>query len=268
MMKFKVALAQTHPVLFDKGANLQKAEQFIRQAALEKSDIAVFPELHLTGYSLAEHAVEIAEPLDGPSIKLVADMARANRVSVIMGFAEQNGHNGKPFETEVFINREGVILGAYRKMHLWGGESNWFSPGSEPCAIQSDIGLMGMLICYDIEFPETPRILAIRGAQWFAVMTAIMKPYQNLYDTYLKARALENRAWVIEVNRVGKENEIEFFGRSGVCDPFGNIVVQANEEECLIFAEVDLDLNEAAKKADTDYLSDRRPELYFDITKV
>jgi predicted amidohydrolase len=266
-MKFKVALAQTEPRLFDKAFNLEKAEHFIHQAALADAAVAVFPELHLTGYLVGEHAQELAELVDGPSVKRVAEMSRANHIGVIMGFVEQNANGGKPYDSVFITSAHGEILGSYRKMHLYRLEKECFLPGDEPQVLRSNTGRFGALICYDVEFPEAARLLALRGAQWLAVSTANMRPNEHLYDVVAQSRALENRVWLASANRVGGEETLEFFGRSAVSDPYGNIVAQAGSEECLLTIEIDLGRIDAARSIDTDYLADRRPALYTDLVK-
>ncbi len=266
-MKFKVALAQTEPRLFDKEFNLEKAEQLIRQAALEEAAAIVFPELHLTGYLVGERAAEMAEPVDGPSVKRVAELSLSHHIMVFMGFVEQNASGGKPYDSVFITGSQGEILGVYQKMHLYSLEKGWFSPGEKPLVFQSRLGRVGPLICYDVEFPEAARMLALRGAQWLAVSTANMKPNEHLYDVVVQSRALENRVWLASANRVGREGPFEFFGRSAVSDPCGNIVAQAGGEECLLTFDIDFDQIETARRVDTDYLMDRRPGLYADLVK-
>jgi len=267
-MKFRVALAQTNPVLFDKEANLKIAEQYIRQASLTHVDFVVFPECHLSGYYLEDRVGEMAEPLRGVCMSRLAEMARMHNIAVMMGFVESNPSGGKPFDSLGVITRRGEMVGVYRKIHLYNQEKDWFTAGTGVRVFPTDYAPVGVLICYDVEFPEGPRILALRGAQWIVVSTATMLPNQHSYRVFQMARALENRLWIVSVNRVGNEGPFKFFGQSGVCDPTGQLVLQAGDGEGLFVVEIDLDANISAKKADTDYLADRKPEAYGDLVKT
>jgi predicted amidohydrolase len=127
--------------------------------------------------------------------------------------------------------------------------------------IDFGLGPTGILICYDLEFPEIARELALRGAQWITVCTGNMIPNQHLQEVYIQARAAENRVWVALANRVGQEGEIAFFGESGLADPWGKLATKAKDKETLLIAEIDLESANQAR-LNADYLADRRPHLY------
>lgn len=259
--KFKVALAQTQPALFDKDANLQKASAYIQQAAQAGASVVIFPELFLTGYMLAGRTQEMAEPLSGPSLERVTELARTNRIAVQMGFAELDPSDHKVYDSAFWISKSGKLEGCYRKTHLYGPENGWFSRGSIPACFETELGRVGVLICYDLEFPEPPRLLALNGAQWLAVSTANMKPNEHLQEIFIQSRASENRVWVAVCNRVGVEESVDFFGGSAVSSPFGEMIVQAGQTETLLLAEMDLS-SAGQARLNADYLADRRPELY------
>ena len=260
-MKFRIALAQTEPCLFDKDANLEKAERFIRQAASAGAALVMFPELYLTGYTLGERAAQMAETTAGPGVCRAAAMARAHGVAVMMGYAELDASTGCAYDAVFLADREGQVVGSYRKIHLYRQENEWFVAGTRPGVFEFALGRVGLMICYDIEFPEMPRLLALQGADWLAVPTGNMRPYERPQAVYLQARALENHVWVASVNRVGREGEIDFFGESAVSDPLGNIVAQAGQAETLLVADIDLGLNARARLYG-DYLAERKPQLY------
>jgi predicted amidohydrolase len=120
---------------------------------------------------------------------------------------------------------------------------------------------VGLLICYDLEFPEAVRELALRGAQWVATCTGNMVPNQHLQEVYAQARAAENRLWVALANRIGREGELTFFGGSALADPYGELIAQAGEAETLLIADIDLARADQAR-SNADYLVDRKPQLY------
>jgi predicted amidohydrolase len=261
MDTFRIALAQLEPKLFDKEHNLVKAEKAIRQASDNGSAAIIFPELFLTGYSLGERAVELAESVDGSSAARVAGLARANRIAVLMGFAELTGDGGGAYDAVLVANAAGQILGSSHKVHLFHDERGWFVPGDRLQVIDFGLGPAGVLVCYDLEFPEAVRDVALRGAQWVATSTGSMVPNQHLQELYVQSRAAENRLWVAVANRVGREADLEFFGGSAVADPTGTLTARAAEGETVIFADVDLRRAESAR-LNADYLADRRPEVY------
>jgi predicted amidohydrolase len=261
MDQFRIALAQSEPQLFDKLSNLAKAEQYIRRAALQEADAIIFPELFLTGYSLGSRAVEMAETYDGPSVRRVEDLARCHSIAVIMGFAELSSDGKQVYDASFAVNAQGSLSGVYHKTHLFQGETGWFIPGEASCVADFGLGPAGLLICYDLEFPEAARDLALRGAKWIAASTGNMVPNQHLQEIIVQTRAAENRLWVALTNRVGKEGNLIFFGGSAVADPFGNLEVQAGSGETLLFADIDLNRANQAR-LNADYLADRRPGLY------
>ncbi len=261
MNPFRIALAQVEPQLFQKEANLEKAEQAIHQAVSQHASAVLFPELYLTGYSLGTRAVEMAESPEGPSIRRVADLARRYQIAVVMGYAELSPEGQGAYDAAIALNDQGQVVGSYRKVHLFQAETGWFLPGNDSMILDFGLGPVGLLICYDLEFPETARQLALQGARWIAVCTGNMQPNQHLQEVYLQARAAENRLWIALANRVGCEGALTFFGGSGVADPAGSLVVQAGEKETLLVADIDLDRAGQAR-LNADYLVDRRPDLY------
>jgi predicted amidohydrolase len=261
MDPFRIVLAQIEPTLYDKSANLVKAEQAVRRAAHLGAQAIVFPELYLAGYSLGGRAVEMAETVEGPSISRMADLAGVSRMAVIMGYPELSPDGAHVFDSAFIADSQGRIAGNYRKIHLYQDENRWFIPGEEPCVLDFGLGPVGVLVCYDLEFPEAARELALRGAGWVAVCTGNMLPNRHLQQVYLQARAAENRIWVALANRVGQEANLTFFGGSGVADPNGDLVAEAGTQETLLVAEIDLG-KAARAKLNADYLADRKPDLY------
>lgn len=261
MHRFRIALAQLDSCLFDKESNLIKAEEYIRRSAGQGAAAIIFPELYLTGYNLMERTIACAEFLQGSSVKRVAALASRYQIAVIMGYAELSPDGQKAYDAAFVIDAHGQLRASYRKIHLYQAEKDWFTPGDEFCVLDFGLGPTGILICYDLEFPEAARELTLRGAQWIAVCTGNMLPNQHLQEVYTQARAAENRAWVAVANRVGQEREIVFFGESAIADPWGKLILKAGNEEALLIAEIDLDRADQAR-LNADYLADRRPQLY------
>jgi predicted amidohydrolase len=260
--QFCIALAQLEPKLFDKEHNLEKAEQAIRHAADQGASGILFPELFLTGYHLGERSVEMAETMDGPSVRRVAELAGSHHIAVLMGYAERSPDSRQAFDAVLVANAQGSISGSYHKTHLFQVEKEWFLPGDQLMVIDFGLGMAGILICYDLEFPEAVRELALRGARWIATCTGNMLPNQHLQELFVQSRAAENHLWVAVANRVGREADLDFFGGSAVADPGGVLIARANDQETILFAEINLGSSDHAR-LNADYLADRRPELYF-----
>ena len=262
MDQFRIALAQLEPNLFEKEHNLEKAGQAIHQAADQGAAAILFPELFLTGYSLGSRTLEMAETIEGPSVKRVAEMAGSRHIAVLMGYAERSQDGRQVFDAVFVADSQGRICGTYQKVHLFHAEKECFQPGNQLRVMDFGLGPVGLLICYDLEFPEAVRELAMRGAGWIATCTANMTPNQHLQEIFVQSRAAENHVWVAVANRIGRDADLDFFGGSAVADPFGGLVTCADNQETILFA--DIDLKRAAQaRLNANYLADRRPELYF-----
>lgn len=259
--RFTLALAQAEAVRYDKDANLAKAERLMGRAAERGAKAILFPEMFLTGYTVWERVAELAEPLDGPSIRRLAGLAGRFGMHVVCGFPEERPEPGAgPYNSACVIGADGSILGAYRKTHLFDREPRYFSPGEELLVFDTSVGPVGVAICYDLEFPEVARLLALRGARLILNPTANMDPYAEYQEVYLRARAMENGVYVATANTVGEDGTYRYFGESAAVDPRGRVLCRGGSGEELLLAEIDL----GARPADEnlEYLGRRRPDLY------
>jgi predicted amidohydrolase len=198
------------------------------------ADLIVFPELFLSGYTLSD-IDELAVHLDGPELKMVADMARESSTALIFGAPERV--SGGITNSAFCVDEQGTIAAVYRKVQLYGGEeSEAFIAGNELLIVELCGLKMGLMICFDIEFPEVARALARAGAEMFVTISANMEPFGNDHAVFLLARALENGLPHAYVNQVGPgEKNLTFVGGSTVVSPDGEIYAQAgsSEEEIL-----------------------------------
>lgn len=238
----------------DTAYNLARTLEVIATCAAA-TDLLVFPETQLMGFANAQRLAEVAEPLDGPSLQAVQRAARERNVSVLVGMAENDG--GTFYNTSVLVSPAGIAL-SYRKTHLWPDERGLFRPGDRFATALWNGIRVGLLICYDIELPETARALGQLGAELILVSNGNMDPYGPVHRTAIMARAQENQAFAVMVNRVGDgDNGLVFAGGSAAIDPFGRVMFEAGREECRQVVSLDLDLLKAARR-DYDYLRDRR----------
>ncbi|WP_395608978.1 carbon-nitrogen hydrolase family protein [Pseudomonas sp. B22129] len=253
----KVEFAQLAGRDNDTAYNLERALAAIAACAAD-TQLIVFPETHLTGFPSAETVAEVAEPLDGPTVQAVIQAARARDIAVVIGMIEND--DGQFYNTTLLITPEGIAL-RYRKTHLWPLERGVVNPGDRYATCLWNGVRVGLLICYDIEFPETARALGQLGAQLLLVTNGNMDPYGPTHRTAIMARAQENQAFALMVNRVEEgDGDLVFAGGSALVDPFGTLLFEAGREEGQFTVELDLDHLAAARK-DYRYLDDQRLKL-------
>ena len=267
--RFKVALAQMECVVGDKEANLTKMREMVCAAKEEGAELVIFPELSLTGYVCRDLFYELAEPVPGPSTEKMAEVAKEEGVLIVFGLPERSHVSGSVlYNTAVLVGPEGV-LGSYRKMHLPTHsvfeEKRYFRPGYGANVFETRLGRIGMMICYDVFFPEVARLLRLKGAQLIVAISASPGVRRAYFETLLSARALENTVHLAYVNLVGREDGLHFWGGSRLIGPTGSIIARARyNEEDLVVAEVDLSDADRAGIF-LPMLRDLRPELFEEL---
>ncbi|MFJ6835319.1 carbon-nitrogen hydrolase family protein [Streptomyces sp. NPDC091209] len=252
--------------------NLKVLDEAAGRAAAAGAGLIVTPEMFLTGYAIGDDIARLAEPADGDSADAVAEIATRHGVAVAYGYPEREaGHGeGSPadgganvFNSVQLISADGTRLANYRKTHLFGCfERDHFTPG-EQTVVQAELnGLrVGLMICYDVEFPENVRAHALAGTDLLLVPTAQMHPFQFVAESVVPVRAFENQMYVAYVNRTGPEGEFEFVGLSSLASPDGIVRARAGRGEELVLADADPVLLAASRETNP-YLKDRRPGLY------
>jgi len=266
----KIAGVQMDVVLQNPARNLARIESGLRETARHGAELTVFPECAIPGYcfhSLAE-AAPYAEPIPGPATAHLQRLCHELGTYVIVGLLEQEGP--EIYNAAVLVGPEGVV-GSYRKVHLpWLGIDMFTTPGNRPFAVHGAGRLrVGMNICYDAAFPEASRSLALLGADLIALPTNWPPGAECTACSVINARALENAVYFIAVNRVGTERGFPFIGRSKICDPQGNTLVESTSvTEEVLYADIDLDrarrkhIVRVAGQHEIDRFADRRPEFY------
>ncbi|WP_130911188.1 carbon-nitrogen hydrolase family protein [Pseudomonas sp. Sample_9] len=253
----KVELAQLAGRDNDTAYNLERALAAIAACAVD-TQMIVFPETHLMGFPNAETVARVAEPLDGPTVSAVLAAAREHDIAVVVGMAEND--NGRFYNTTLLITPEGIAL-KYRKTHLWASDRGVFGAGDRYTTYAWNGVRVGLLICYDIEFPETARALAQLGVELLIVTNGNMDPYGPTHRTAIMARAQENQAFALMVNRVeAGDDGLVFAGGSALVDPLGALLFEAGREEGQFRVELDFTQLEIARK-DYRYLDDQRLKL-------
>ncbi|WP_425836237.1 carbon-nitrogen hydrolase family protein [Streptomyces fractus] len=257
----RTALLQSSGHPGSTAANLKVLDAAAGRAAAAGAGVLVTSEMFLTGYAIGDDVARLAEAADGDAADAIAEIAHRHGLAVAYGYPERAGD--AVFNSVQLISAVGARLANYRKTHLFGCfEREQFTPGDRP-VVQAEVnGLrVGLMICYDVEFPENVRAHALAGTDLLLVPTAQMHPFQFVAESVVPVRAFENQMYVAYVNRVGAEGEFEFVGLSTLAGPDGVARARAGRGEELLFADADPDLL-AASRAANPYLSDRRPALY------
>ncbi|MFD5619897.1 carbon-nitrogen hydrolase family protein [Streptomyces yangpuensis] len=262
MPPLRTALLQSSGVLGDVAENLKALDEAAERAAQAGAGLLVTSEMFLTGYALDLEAVPgLAEASDGDSARTIGEIARRHGLAVLYGYPERDGET--VYNSAQLIGPDGAALANYRKTHLFGCfEQDAFTPGDTP-VVQADLGgiRIGIMICYDVEFPENVRAHALAGTDLLLVPTAQMHPFQFVAEHLVPVRAFENQMYVAYVNRTGPEGEFEFVGLSCLASPDGTTRTRAGRGEEMVFGEVDPELLGVSRE-NNPYLRDRRPGLY------
>ncbi|MFF3459442.1 carbon-nitrogen hydrolase family protein [Streptomyces sp. NPDC002730] len=261
MPPLRTALLQSSGRPGSVAENLKVLDDAASNAAAAGARLLICPEMFLTGYAIGDQVPVLAEPADGPGARSVAEIAVRHGIAVMYGYPERDGE--RIFNSAQLIGPDGESLANYRKTHLFGCfEQQWFTPGEQP-VVQAELGgiRIGMLICYDVEFPENVRAHALAGTDLLLVPTAQMHPFQFVAESLVPVRAFESQMYIAYVNRTGPEGEFEFVGLSCLASPDGAVRTRAGRGEELVIGEVDPGLLSASRETNP-YLRDRRPGLY------
>ena len=257
----RIALAQAAGMPGDVAANLASVRRLAGQAAAAGARLLVLPECFATGYNIgAERLASLAEPAGGAIERELRAISGETGVAVLCGTVERGG--GAVRNVAVLADH-GRTLTTARKTHLFGEvDRSAFTAGDElPAIVALDGVAVGILICFDIEFPEAARALASRGAQLIAVPTSLMSSAEVVAEILVPARAVENQVFVAYANRVGEEGDLHYVGRSCVVGPDGLLAAAGADEETLLVADLDLAAIDRSR-AGHDYLQERRPGVY------
>ena len=270
--KVRVACCQTVPDVGDAGASAAQARAALSEAVAAGAQIVVLPELCNSGYVFEslEEARAAAVPADGELLDGWAqEAARGDAVVVLGGFCEV-ADDGRLFNSAALVDRSGV-LAVYRKLHLWNDESLWFTPGEESAPVVDTVhGRIGMGVCYDIEFPELTRGLALGGADLIALPTNWPRetPPQvggPMVKLLARSTAYLNRVFVVVCDRGGRERGLDFEGGSSITAPDGSVPASSEPGAAAQTLIAECELSDARNKRTgprNDAIADRRPEHY------
>jgi omega-amidase len=220
-------------------ANCAEAASMLASSVLRSGDLVVLPEMFSTGFSMAPES--LAEPPDGPTTLFLSEIANRFDVYLLAGLS---GRHGETFRNEaILFNTDGAIVSRYWKLHPFSpaGEAAHYTPGDETVVIPMGQFQLAPAICYDLRFPEMFRKAVSAGANLIAVIANWPAKRADHWACLLQARAIENQAYVIGVNRCGADPDHDYAGQSVIIDPQGNTLALAGEDQCAISAALDIE---------------------------
>lgn len=250
-----------------KEINLEKIISFISKASSKKAVLCSFPEFMMFYTNSSQSSTQLAnmaETIDGNFVSTIAQTAKENHIQVVGSFYEKSRKKNRVYDTSFIINEAGKIISTYRKIHLYNAlgfkESDKMIPGSKIASpVDTSIGKTGMMICYDLRFPEMSRSLAVEGSQVLIAPSAWVKGKmkEEHWITINKTRAIENGCYIISPDQVGNI----YCGRSLVVDPYGKILLDMKKKQGISFVDIDLKkVNEIRKILPL--LKNRRTDVY------
>jgi predicted amidohydrolase len=266
----KIALIQQHATK-DKANNVKRGLEALEVAARNGAHLASFAELAFEWFypqrPAGANPHDLAEPLDGPTVRAIQEKARELGLVVVMNLYERDGN--RLFDSSPVIDADGSLLGVTRMIHITDypcfHEQGYYTPGDKGAPVfATRAGRIGVAICYDRHFPEYMRALALDGADLVIVPQAgaVDEWPEGLYEGEMRVAAFHNGYFIALCNRVGQEDCLNFAGESFVCAPDGEVIARApKSQDAILYADLDLP-SAATSHARRLFLRHRRPELY------
>ena len=247
--------------------NLKRIISYISKAALKNATLCAFPEFMMFYTNSSQTARQLsnsAETINGNFVTTIAKAAKANHIQVIGSFYEKSRKKDRVYDTSFVIDESGKVISTYRKIHLYDAlgfrESDKMAPGSKITKpVKTSLGKIGMMICYDLRFPEMARSLAVAGSEVLVVPSAWVKGSmkEEHWITINKTRAIENGCYVIAPDQVGNI----YCGKSLVVDPYGKVLLDMKKKQGISFVTVDLNNVKQTRKV-LPLLKSRRTDVY------
>jgi predicted amidohydrolase len=276
MREVTIAVVQMKPRLGEAEENLIKMSEMISTiASQQRVDLIVFPELITSGNELGVRFTELAQRVPGPTINLLAQRANEYGIFIAFGMVTKERVESVLYNSAVLLGPEGELIDVYNKVHLRGEERMAFREGFKLPVSETEIGNIGLMIGYDLAFPEVSRSLCLDGAEILICLANWEAPYIDEWKTYIRSRAYENAVFVVGANRVGEDVTLNFGGESMIVGPRGQIYASLADEtdpdtgaplEGFTVARIDLD--EVRKfREEFQFIQTRQPATYRSIVK-
>ena len=262
----KVAIVQ-FKASTNKETNLRKITDFILKAAKNKAKLVAFPEFmmfYTSSSQSAKQLASLAETINGNFVKTITKSAKENNIQVVGSFYEKSSKKDRVYDTSFVVDKSGKVISTYRKIHLYDAlgfrESDKMTSGSKIAKpVKTSIGKLGMMICYDLRFPEMSRSLAVAGSEILVAPSAWVKGdmKEEHWLTINKTRAIENGCYVVAPDQVGNI----YCGRSVIVDPYGKVLVDMKKKQGIAYADIDLKKIKQTRKV-LPLLKNRRTDIY------
>lgn len=256
---FRAAVVQTLAVLGDIEHNINLVRHYTKEAVGQGAKLVVFPECMNTGYLFdsAQHCADLAEPISGIYVSAIADLCRQYEIYIASGVTEKDISNGKIYNSGVLLDPQGEVILHYQKQFLATHDRNWFEVGNKGCpVVDTELGRIGLLICFDGRIPEIARCLALQKAEILVDMANFF--VMDRAEMWIPARAYENGVWIVAATKAGVERSIYYPGGSSIVAPTGHVTAQIPyDTHGVATAEIRLDAYQLHRK-----LLDRRPDTY------
>lgn len=263
----RIALCQRSTYGKNKQENIRETKEMLNRAIAEGNDVdlVMFPELNYTDITM-----EYAETMDGAYISFMREFAAQYKVNLIPGSFLEKSENGKCYNTMPFIDRQGKVLDKYQKIHLadlaGAKESAFVEAGNELKLVETEFGKIGLMVCYDMRFPEQARSLVLNGADLLCAvacwpMGRVLPPRLNHWDTLTKATALYQLTYFAVCNSYGENNGNYPFGCSRVVNPWGDVIADCSSGTGITYADIDFEYQKWVRQ-EIATLQNRRPDVY------
>ena len=263
-MKYKAAAVQYEPTQFKKEYNISSLLKFCEDAAKAGSKLIVTPEMGTTGYCFLdrEEIKPLVESIPGPTTDKFYEISKKYDCYIVIGFPEVDQETNLYYNSAVLIGPKGIV-GKHRKSHSYIAEPKWSAPGQEHLVYDTKIGKIAILICMDIHFIETARLVALQDADIIIHISNWLS--ERTPGPYWISRAFENSAYLIEGNRWGLERTVQFSGGSCIINPDGSIASVIDSGDGICYAEIDIDWARKREVLGQKVFNDRRPEMYMNL---
>lgn len=234
MRELNVAVVQMEPQLGKMESNVAKMLDFITKiATAQPVDVIVFPELAATGYEGGVRFAQMAQTVPGPLVNMIGQRAAEFGVHVLVGMAARADVETVLYNSAVLIGPDGNVVGDYRKVHLQAEERMIFRPGFKIAPIVTEVGVLGIMLGWDLVFPEVARSLVLDGAEAILVPAAWEQQHVAMWRNLLVSRAYENGVFIAAANRIGAEPSYTFAGQSAVLGPTGQLIAALEDPQPL-----------------------------------
>ena len=264
LQKYEVATVQYEPSQFKKDHNVDSLLHLCEEAAKKGAKLIVTPEMGTTGYCFLnrEEISSLVETIPGPTTKKFQSITKKFNCYIVIGMPEIDEETELYYNSAVLIGPDGII-GKHRKSHGYIAEPKWSAPGQEHLVFDTDIGKIGILICMDIHFIETARLVALQDADIIIHISNWLS--ERTPAPYWISRAFENSCYLIESNRWGLERTVQFSGGSCIINPDGSIASVIDKGDGIAYAKIDLSWPRKKEVLDEKIFNDRRPEMYLNL---